>query len=108
MNETNEAPAIEYVDPPERTEPIIEPIVTEKQEQPKLNRAERRRLTRTIVRKARREARKATQRQSLVVRELRGKRCTRCNLLYIGRAKWRCQCKAVPANKGKAEVTGNA
>ncbi len=102
MNKATET-RIEYVDPPERTEIPTEPQVTEKQEAPKLNRAQRRRLLRPIVRKARRQARKAERRQDQAIRELRGKRCTRCNLLFIGRAAWRCQCKAVPARKEKAE-----
>ncbi len=78
------------------------PIPMEPQEQPKFNRAERRRLQRYILRKARRQIRKVEQRQTREIRELRGNRCSRCNLLYIGRAKWRCQCKAVPASKEKA------
>lgn len=92
-------PTIEYVDPPEGREVPTRPVVTEKPEQPLLNRAERRRLQRYILRKARRQVRKAERRQSRAIRELRGPRCPRCNLLFIGRAKWRCQCKAVPANK---------
>ena len=96
------AASIEYVDPPERTEPVTKPVVTEKPEPPKLNRAERRRLQRYITRKARRQIRKVERRQSREIRELRGKRCPRCNLLFIGRAQWRCQCKAVPARKEKA------
>jgi hypothetical protein len=99
MNEATEAPAIEYVDPPEREEIPSELLVTEKPEPQKLNRAERRRLTRTIVRKTRRQVRKAERRQNQAIRELRGKRCARCNLLFLGRAQWRCQCKATVARK---------
>jgi hypothetical protein len=97
---------VEYIDPPECDETPTEPLVTEKPSQPKLNRAERRRLTRDIVRTARRKARKAERRQNLAIRELRGKRCARCNLLFIGRAQWRCMCKAVVARK-EAEVASN-
>ncbi len=83
----------EAIDEPE----IIDPGIPATNEAPAMpNRAERRRLTRDIVRKARREARKAERRQNQAIRELRGKRCPRCNLLFIGRAQWRCQCKVIP------------
>jgi hypothetical protein len=84
------------------------PITIEKPETPLLNRAERRRLQRYIIRKARRQVRKVEQRQTREIRELRGKRCPRCNLLFIGRAKWRCQCKATLARKEKAMEASNA
>lgn len=84
------------------------PIPIEKPAPPKFNRAERRRLQRYILRKARRQVRQVERRQSREIRELRGKRCQRCNLLFIGRAKWRCQCKAVMASKEKAGEASNA
>lgn len=74
----------------------------EKPEPPKFNRAERRRLSRYIVRKARRQVRRVERKESRDIRELRGNRCARCHLLFQGRAKWRCQCKAVVAGKEKA------
>lgn len=85
---------IEYVDPPLRTEPVIEPIITGKEpdDRPKLNRAQRRRLQRYIAHKAALQMRHARHRHP-EIKATQGERCKYCNLRYMGGSGDRCQCK---------------
>jgi hypothetical protein len=88
-------------------EPEPKEAPKEKPEPLRFTRAERRRLSRFIVRKARRQVRKVERKESRDIAELRGNRCGRCHLLFQGRAKWRCMCKVVVARE-EAEVAVNA
>ena len=72
-----------------------DPITIEQPEQPKLNRAQRRKLKRHIMAKARAQIRIVKRREGRDTQELRGLRCGQCGMLFIGRTQWRCQCKAI-------------
>lgn len=90
--------AIEYVDPPLRTEPVTEPIVTGKEpdDVPKLNRAQRRRLQRYIAHKAALQMRHVHKKHPglrALDRTERALQCKYCNLRYLGGPGDRCQCK---------------
>jgi hypothetical protein len=83
---------IEYVDPPQRTEPVTTPLVTEKPEPTLLNRAERRQMARYIRLKTKAQMREVKRRKPWIADQAK-QRCGRCHLYFLGKAEERCQCQ---------------